>query len=241
MILYPAIDLKDGKCIRLKKGELKQITFYNNNPIEQAKYFQEMGAIWIHMVDIDGAFKGKNSNHEIFINVKNNLNCSLQVGGGIRNIQTIEHLFENGIDRVVLGTLALKKPKLVKKVCKMFPNKIAVGVDVKKGFVTSEGWTKTSRVTTKEIVKIYEDAGVSVIIFTDIEKDGVLEGVNTEELCKLLNLTSMKVIASGGVSNLGDLEKLKKINSQNLDGVIVGRAIYEKKILVNEAIKILES
>ncbi len=241
MILYPAIDLKDGKCIRLKKGEINQITFYNDDPVEQAKYFQKMGATWIHMVDIDGAFKGKNLNHELFIDVKKKLKCSIQVGGGIRDINTVEYLFENGINRIVLGTLAIKNPKLVKKICKMFPNTIAVGVDAKKGFVASDGWTKTSKVTINEIIKIYEDAGVSALIFTDIEKDGVLEGVNTEEICKILNSTSMKIIASGGVSNLNDLRKLKSINAKNLDGVIVGRAIYEKKIKVNEAIKILGS
>lgn len=193
------------------------------------------------MVDIDGAFEGKNLNHEIFIDVKKNLNCSIQVGGGIRKIKTVEYLFENGINRIVLGTLAIKNPKLVKKICKMFPNKIALGVDAKNGFVASEGWTKTSKVTIKEIVKIYEDAGVSVLIFTDIEKDGVLEGVNIRMLSDILNSTSMKIIASGGVSNLKDLEKLKMINAKNLDGVIVGRAIYEKKIIVSEAIKILRS
>ena len=187
MILYPAIDLKDGKCIRLKKGKIDQITFYNDNPLEQAEYFQKMGAAWIHMVDIDGAFEGKNLNHEIFIDVKKNLNCSIQVGGGIRKIKTVEYLFENGINRIVLGTLAIKNPKLVKKICKMFPNKIALGVDAKNGFVASEGWTKTSKVTIKEIVKIYEDAGVSVLIFTDIEKDGVLEGVNIRMLSDILN------------------------------------------------------
>ena len=241
MILYPAIDLKSGKCIRLKKGDISQVTFYNDNPIAQAKYFQKMGATWIHMVDIDGAFKGKNLNHEIFVDVKKNIKCSIQVGGGIRNIKTVEYLLENGINRIVLGTMAINNPELVKKICKMFPEKIAVGVDAKNGFLAAEGWTKTSKVKIKEIVKIYEDAGVCALIFTDIEKDGVLEGVNIDDLCKILNSTSMKIIASGGVSSLKDLEKLKRINAENLDGVIVGRAIYEKKIIVSEAIKILEN
>ena len=242
MILYPAIDLKDGKCIRLKKGELKDITFYNPDPIDQAKTFVSMGAEWIHMVDIDGAFQGKNKNHNIFIDIKKKFNCLLQVGGGIRTFENVDYLLSNSIDRIVLGTISLKEKQLFKKICKAFPGKIAVGVDTKNGFVATEGWAKTSRVKVLDIIKQYEDSGVSTIVFTDIDKDGVLEGVSFDQLHAILNQTSIKVIASGGVSNIEDLKKLKKLGetNKNLDGVIVGRAIYEKKVDVKKAIKILK-
>ena len=242
MILYPAIDLKDGKCIRLKKGELKDITFYNPDPVNQAESFISMGAEWIHMVDIDGAFQGKSQNHNIFIDIKKKFNCLLQVGGGIRTLETADHLVSNSIDRIVLGTISLEKKKLFEEICKAFPGKIAVGVDAKNGFVASEGWAKTSKVKVLDIIKQYEDSGVSTIIFTDINKDGVLKGVSFDQLQSILDQTSIKVIASGGVSGIEDLRKLKEISevNSNLDGVIVGRAIYEKKVDVTEAIKILK-
>ena len=242
MILYPAIDLKDGKCIRLKKGELKEITFYNSDPFDQAKSFVSMGAKWIHMVDIDGAFQGKSLNHNVFIDIKKKFNCLLQVGGGIRTFETVNYLLSNSIDRIVLGTISLEKRKLFEKICKAFPGKIAVGVDAKNGFVATEGWAKTSKVKVLDIIKQYEDSGVSTIIFTDIDKDGVLKGVSFEQLQSILDQTSLKVIASGGVSGIEDLKKLKKISevNKNLNGVIVGRAIYEKKVNVNKAIKILK-
>ena len=242
MNLYPAIDLKEGKCIRLKKGELKEITFYNPDPIDQAKQFLSMGAKWIHMVDIDGAFSGERLNHKIFINIKKKFNCFVQAGGGIRNLETVEFLLNNKIDRVVLGTIALKNKKLCEKICKTFPGKIAVGIDAKKGLVATDGWSKTSKVKVSEMIKTYEGIGVNSIIFTDIEKDGVLAGVSFDQLEKILTQTSIKIIASGGVACLDDLKKLRQISiiRKNLDGVIVGRAIYENKIKVNEAIEVLK-
>ncbi len=242
MDLYPAIDLKEGKCIRLTKGELDKITFYNPDPIKQAIEFANFGSKWIHMVDIDGAFQGKNLNHRSFIKVKENTSCKIQVGGGIRNIKTVDYLLENMIDRVVLGTIAVTNPQLIKKLCKKFPNKIAIGLDSKKGLIATNGWSKTSKLGVIEAVKKFEDYGVSRIIFTDIEKDGMLEGVSYNQLEELLQSTSLKIIASGGVSSLSDLKNLKKTgeNYKNLDGVIVGRAIYEKVFTVSDALKTLE-
>ncbi len=242
MNLYPAIDLKDGNCIRLTKGKLEKITFYNPNPLDQAKEFIRLGAKRIHMVDIDGAFKGENCNHEIFIKIKKKLKCYLQVGGGIRNEKTVAYLIDNNIDRIVLGTVAVTSPKLVEKLSAKFPGKIAIGLDAKKGFVTTEGWSKTKKITVTELAKKYEDIGVSHIIFTDIDKDGVLEGVSCDQLQDLLESTNINVIASGGVSSLEDIKKLKKIsiNNQNLVGVIVGKAIYENKIKVDQAVKFLK-
>ena len=242
MNLYPAIDLKDGKCIRLKKGRLEDITYYNPDPINQASQFLNCWAKWIHMVDIDGAFQGRSFNHEVFIKIKKKFNCALQVGGGIRNIETVEFLINNKIDRVVLGTVALTNKNLCEQICKSFPNKIAVGIDAKKGWVAIDGWSKTSKIKVSEMLKVYEGIGVSSVIFTDIEKDGILAGVSFDQLENILNQTSLKIVASGGVSSLDDLKKLKKIGDvkKNLDGVIVGRAIYEKKIKVNEALEILK-
>ena len=242
MELYPAIHLKDGKCIRLKKGKLDKITHYNNSPLLQAKKFKDEGAKWIHMVDIDGAFLGKNQNHETFIEIKKNVDCLIQVGGGIRNEKTAEYLIRNEIDRIVLGTIAVNNPTLVKNMCKIFPNKIAIGLDSKKGYVTTDGWAKTKNHTVIELAKKYEDIGVTHLIFTDIDKDGVLEGVSFDQLNELLQSTTLKIIASGGVSSLDDIKKIREIgiHNKNLDGVIVGKAIYENMIAVNKAIKILK-
>ena len=242
MNLYPAIDLKEGKCIRLKKGELEKITFYNQDPIDQADQFINMGAEWIHMVDIDGAFQGKSLNHQMFIDIKKKFNCHLQVGGGIRDFKTVEYLINNNIDRVVLGTIALKNKKLCEQICKNFPGKIALGLDAKNDLVATDGWSETSTVKVSEMVKAYEGIGITSIIFTDIEKDGVLSGVSFDQLENILNQTSINIIASGGVSCLDDLKKLKKISNskKNLEGVIVGRAIYESKFKVDEAIEILK-
>ena len=241
MNLYPAIDLKDGKCIRLTKGKLEKITFYNPNPLDQAKQFIKLGAESIHMVDIDGAFKGENCNHEIFIETKKRIKCFIQVGGGIRNERTIAYLIDNNIDRIVLGTIAVTNPKLVKKMSAKFPGKIAIGLDAKKGFVTTEGWSQTKKITVTELAKKYEDMGINHIIFTDIDKDGVLEGVSCDQLQDLLESTNINVIASGGVSSLEDIKKLKKISihNQNLVGVIVGKAIYENKIRVDQVVNFL--
>jgi phosphoribosylformimino-5-aminoimidazole carboxamide ribotide isomerase len=241
MNLYPAIDLKDGKCIRLTKGKLEKITFYNSNPLDQAKEFINLGAKYIHMVDIDGAFKGKNCNHEIFIKIKKETKCFIQVGGGIRNEGTVAYLIDNNIDRIVLGTIAVTNPKLVKEISLKFPGKIAIGLDAKKGFVTTEGWSKTKKITVTELAKKYEDMGINHIIFTDIEKDGVLEGLSFDQLQDLLESTSINVIASGGVASLEDIKKLKQIslNNPNLVGVIVGKAIYENKLQVDHAVNFL--
>lgn len=239
MIFYPAIDIKDGKCIRLEKGLLKNIKFYNENPVDQAKQFENDGCCWIHVVDIDGAFNGKPCNHEIIFKIKKNTKCKIQVGGGIRSIETIEKFLLNSIDRVILGTVALKDPNFVIEACKKFPGKIAVGIDSRNNKVSINGWSKSSNVSTEELVNKFEGAGVSAIIFTDINKDGLLKGMNFHQIKRLLKYTNIKIIASGGVSNIDDLKELKRINNNNLEGVISGKALYEGKILVSDAIKIL--
>lgn len=241
MNFYPAIDIKDGQFIRLKRGELEHIKIYGKDPVKKAKDFLIQGAKWIHVVDIDGAFDGKGKNMQTIFNIKKKTQCKIQVGGGIRDIKSVEKYIENEIDRIVLGTIALNNPEFVKKVCKIFPKRIAIGIDTRKGFVATEGWTKDSKVHFRDIIKIYEDSGVSAVIFTDIDKDGLMEGANIKLLSELLNVTKMDVIASGGVSSLKDLRMIKENQTKNLIGVISGRAIYEKKFTVTEAVKIIEN
>ena len=239
MIFFPAIDIKEGKCIRLKKGLLKDIKFYNKNPIEQAKEFEKIGCNWIHVVDIDGAFLGSPINHKIIFEIKKHTRCKIQVGGGIRDFETIQKFLNNSVDRVILGTIAEKDPNFVKKACNLFPNRIVVGIDTKNEKVAIEGWSKTSEKTIYDSAKMYEDIGVTRAVFTDINKDGLLQGLNFFQIKKLLKSTKMKIIASGGVSSLDDLKKLKDLNFKNLEGVISGKAIYEKKFLVKEALEVL--
>ncbi len=239
MIFFPAIDIKDSKCIRLEKGKLKNIKFYNENPVAQAIEFQDMGCEWIHVVDIDGAFSGSPVNQGVIYDIKKNTGCKIQVGGGIRDMDTIETYLSNSIDRVILGTIAAKKPSIVKESCRNFPNKIVVGIDSKEDMVATEGWSKTSSLSTIELAKRLEGLGVSSIIFTDIEKDGLLEGMSFEKIKDLLNATTINVIASGGVSSIDDLRNLNQIKAGNLEGVISGKAIYESKFLVSDALEVL--
>ncbi len=239
MNFYPAIDIKDGRFIRLIQGRLDKVTIYGNSPVEIAKKFSKAGAKWIHVVDIDGAFKGKSVNQEVILNIKKNSKSKIQVGGGIRTLESASFYLDNGIDRIVLGTIALEKPKVIEKLCKNYPGRVAVGIDAKKGMVATEGWSKTSSVKVSKLSKLYENIGVSCVIFTDIEKDGLMDGVSVNQLVNLLENTKLNVIASGGVSSLDDLKKLRLLKKKNLIGVISGKAIYENKFSVNEAIEIL--
>ncbi len=241
MHFYPAIDIKNGKFIRLKKGQLDKLTIYGNDPVKQAKKFCKAGAKWIHIVDIDGAFTGVSKNMDVILRIKNNVKSKIQVGGGIRKFETIQKLLDHNIDRIVLGTVALQDPPFVKKMCEKFPGKIAIGLDTKHEFVATEGWKKKSKINFERFVKLYENSEVSSIIFTDIEKDGLMEGTNFSQLKKLLSLTRLNIITSGGVADLEDLAKLKKIKNKNLIGVISGKAIYEKKFSVKDAIDMLEA
>jgi len=241
MNFYPAIDIKDGKFIRLKQGRLDEVTVYGDNPVEIAKKFSEAGAKWIHVVDIDGAFRGKSINQKVILDIKKNSKTKIQVGGGIRTKESASFYLNNGIDRVVLGTIALENPKIIEQLCENYPGRIAVGIDAKKGMVATEGWSKTSTIEVGKLSKLYENIGVSCVIFTDIEKDGLMEGVSLNQLKNLLKNTKLNVIASGGVSSLDDLKKLKSLEKKNLIGVISGKAIYENKFSVNKAVEILES
>jgi phosphoribosylformimino-5-aminoimidazole carboxamide ribotide isomerase len=243
VILFPAIDLKDGQCVRLVKGDMSQATVFNPDPADQASRFAKMGAEWLHLVDLNGAFAGKPVNAAAVDAILKSVNVPVQLGGGIRDLARIEDWFQRGIARVILGTAALKNPALVKEACRKFPGKIAVGIDAKGGKVAVEGWAETSDVTALDLARKFEDAGVAVLIFTDIDRDGLLQGVNVASTAQLARSVSVPVIASGGVSSLADIDALLKVAPSTrtygggIIGVISGRALYDGSLDLAAALK----
>ncbi|MBM5782691.1 MAG: 1-(5-phosphoribosyl)-5-[(5-phosphoribosylamino)methylideneamino]imidazole-4-carboxamide isomerase [Pelagibacterales bacterium] len=230
MIIFPAIDLKNGQCVRLFKGDMNKATVFNDNASAQALEFENSGFKFLHIVDLDGAISGKSENEKSVKEILQNIKIPTQLGGGIRSISAIEKWLNLGVSRVILGTIAAKNPDLVREACKNFPDKIVVGIDAKNGFVSTEGWVETSEIKTLELAKKFEDCGVTAIIYTDISRDGTLTGpdfIGTEDLAKNL---SIPVIASGGISCLEDVLKIKKMEQFGVHGAIVGRALYDKKI-----------
>lgn len=238
MILYPAIDLKDGKCVRLLRGEMEKETVFSDKPYEQAKRFEQEGFHWLHLVDLNGAVEGKPVNSKAVSTIITSVNMLTQLGGGIRNMETIEHWLSAGINRVILGTAALKNPTLVVNACRAFPDQIAVGIDAKNGMVATDGWAKVSEVSAIDLALKYEDAGVSCIIYTDINRDGAMEGPNIEETVKLAERLSTPVILSGGISRIVDIEQVKQRQSSGIEGIIVGRALYDGGINPKDALKV---
>ena len=239
MILFPAIDLKDGACVRLKLGLMDDATVFNTDPGAQARAFAEAGAEWIHVVDLNGAFAGKPVNAAAVEAILAAVTVPVQLGGGIRDMATIEAWLERGVRRVILGTVALKNPDLVKAACRRFPGRVAVGIDAKGGKVAVEGWAETSDLDVLDLALKFEDAGVAAIIYTDIDRDGVLAGPNVAATAALADAIATPVIASGGVSSLDDLRALKA--TPKLEGVISGRAIYDGRIDVAAAIALLRT
>jgi phosphoribosylformimino-5-aminoimidazole carboxamide ribotide isomerase len=227
MILYPAIDLKDGQCVRLLHGEMAAATVFNTDPAAQARSFAQAGLSWLHIVDLNGAFAGKPINGAAVESIRKSVDSSIQLGGGIRDMATIEHWLELGLDRVILGTAAVKNPQLVRDACKAFYGKVAVGIDAKDGKVATEGWAEVSDMTVIELAKRFEDAGVCAIIHTDIARDGAMQGPNLAASIALADAVQIPIIVSGGVSSLEDLQRIRETDHQRLDGVIVGRALYE--------------
>ncbi|MEQ8735339.1 MAG: 1-(5-phosphoribosyl)-5-[(5-phosphoribosylamino)methylideneamino]imidazole-4-carboxamide isomerase [Rhodospirillaceae bacterium] len=240
--LYPAIDLKDGVCVRLAQGDMNRATVFNDNPAQQAKAFQDAGANWIHVVDLNGAFAGKPVNAEAVESILRTVTVPVQLGGGIRDFDMVTHWLTTGVNRIVLGTAALKDPDLVRQACKEFPGHIAVGIDARGGWVAVEGWAESSDVTAVELARRFEDAGVSVIIHTDIDRDGVLGGPNLNASADLADAVNIPIIVSGGVASLEDIGAIKRraIKSPGLVGVISGRALYDGRIDLAEAISLLE-
>lgn len=242
MIIYPAIDLKDGKCVRLVKGAMDQASVFNDDPAAQAASFVKEGAAWIHVVDLNGAFAGRPVNEPAVCRILSAVGMvPIQLGGGIRSMETIDMWLDAGVARVILGTVALKEPELVKAACAKHPGKIAVGIDARKGKVATEGWAETSEVAAIDLARHFEDAGVAAIIYTDIDRDGVLAGPNIEETVMLAQSVAIPVIASGGVSSLADIQALKAREADGISGVIVGRAIYDGRVDLGEALRCVQN
>ena len=239
MILYPAIDLKDGQCVRLVKGDMDRATVFNDAPGEQARSFEEQGFEYLHIVDLNGAFEGKPVNAGAVDAILAAISIPAQLGGGIRDLATIETWLEKGITRVILGTIAVSNPQLVREACRVFPGRIAVGLDARDGRVAVEGWAETSDLTTMEMAARFEDAGVAAIIYTDIDRDGVLQGLNLPSTIELARSTSIPVIASGGLSSINDIVELLKPEYAGLAGAISGRALYDGRLDAAEALKMI--
>ena len=228
MIIFPAIDLKDGKCVRLYKGDFNKTTIFNSSPYNQALQFKKKGFTDLHLVDLDGALKGRSKNKKVIIKIIKNTDLNVQLGGGIRTLKQISFWIKNGVSTVVVGTMAIQNPKILKKACDLFPGRIAVALDVRNNFLAIKGWVKQTKIKLMDFSKKLEDFGVSRIIYTDINRDGTKKGVNFTQLKKIINKINIPLVVSGGVSNIKDIQQLDKLRT--LDGVIIGKAIYDKTI-----------
>jgi phosphoribosylformimino-5-aminoimidazole carboxamide ribotide isomerase len=240
MILFPAIDLKDGKCVRLRLGDMATATVYNDDPAAQAKAFEDQGFEWLHVVDLNGAFAGESVNGAAVDAILKATKNPVQLGGGIRTLAHIESWLERGLARVILGTVAVRDPDLVKQACKAFPGKVAVGIDAKGGKVAVEGWAEASSLGVVELAKKFEGAGVAAIIYTDIDRDGVLAGINWASTIDLAEAVSIPVIASGGLASMADIARMTLPDAQRLEGAISGRALYDGRIDLAEALALLK-
>lgn len=240
MILYPAIDLKDGAAVRLLRGDMNAATVFNKDPAAQAKSFIDAGCRWLHLVDLNGAFAGKPVNAEPVEAILKQCKVPAQLGGGIRDMATIETWIEKGLSRVILGTVAVENPALVRQAARAFPDKIAVGIDARNGMVATKGWAVETETEVTELAKSFEQDGVAAIIYTDINRDGAMQGPNIEATAALAHAISIPVIASGGVSSLADLLDLKGCGAA-LNGAISGRALYDRALDLSAALKALDA
>lgn len=236
MILYPAIDLKDGKCVRLYQGDMEQATIFNASPADQAAVFKQAGFKWLHVVDLDGAIAGEPVNERAVKAVLKEVDMPVQLGGGIRDVKTIARWLEAGVTRVILGTAALKDPRLVMDACKQFPGQVVVGIDAKDGMVAVEGWAEVSDQRAADVARWFEDAGAAAIIYTDIARDGTLSGPNVEETVAFAEAISTPVIASGGIGSIFDIKRYKDREKAGIEGVVIGRALYDGSIDPKEAL-----
>jgi len=239
MILFPAIDLKDGQCVRLERGEMAQATLFNTDPAAQARTFAAQGFRYLHIVDLNGAFAGKPVNASAVEAILAAVSIPVQLGGGIRDLATIEAWLRKGVRRVILGTAAVRDPALVREACKHFPGRVAVGIDAKGGKVAVEGWAEVSELSSIALARRFEDAGVAAIIHTDIDRDGVLQGLNLPATAELARATSIPVIASGGLAGLADIEALLDPEYAMLEGAIAGRALYDGRLDAKAALALL--
>lgn len=240
MILFPAIDLKDGACVRLLRGDMSRVTVFNTDPAAQARAFAAAGFEWLHLIDLDGAVAGRPVNGRAIAAILGAVDLPVQLGGGIRDLETIELWLERGVSRVILGTAALRDPALVRTACRRFPGRVAVGVDARGGCVAVEGWAETSNVKAVDLALSFDDAGVAAIVYTDIDRDGALEGLNVEATIDLARRLSTPVIASGGVASLDDLKALKQGAAAGIEGVVCGRALYDGRVEAQAALELMK-
>ncbi|MBB3931035.1 phosphoribosylformimino-5-aminoimidazole carboxamide ribotide isomerase [Kaistia hirudinis] len=241
MILFPAIDLKDGACVRLKLGDMNEATVFNADPAAQARAFEAEGFEYLHVVDLNGAFAGRPVNGAAVEAILASVKMPVQLGGGIRDLAGIETWLGKGIRRVILGTIALRDPDLVREACRAHPGRIVVGIDARGGRVAVEGWAETSELTTIELARRFEDAGVAAIVYTDIDRDGVLKGLNIESTLALARAVQIPVIASGGLASLDDVRRLLEPDCRILEGAISGRALYDGRLDATEALKLIRA
>ncbi len=241
MIIIPAVDIKDGRCVRLLQGRKDAETVYSDDPVQMAKKWESQGAELIHVIDLDGAFQQHPQNSDAIKKTVEQLDIPVQVGGGIRNEKTIRQYIEIGVERVIIGTEAIKNPKLVKKACKAFPEQIVVAIDARRGMVAVEGWTQTTPMKAIDLAKRFEDCGVAAINFTDIDRDGMQTGPNIEETRRIAEDISIPVIASGGVSTIDDIKNLLPLNAMGIIGIIIGKALYSGSLDLKDAIALTKN
>ena len=242
MLIIPAIDLKDGACVRLRQGRMEDSTVFSNDPVSMAAQWVEGGCRRLHLVDLNGAFEGQPVNGEVVTAIaKRYPTLPIQIGGGIRSLETIEHYVRAGVSYVIIGTLAVKQPEFVSQACKAFPGKVIVGLDAKDGFVATDGWAEVSSIQASDLAKRFEADGVAAIVYTDIAKDGMMQGCNIEATAALASANRIPVIASGGIHNLGDIQKLLDARHPGIIGAITGRAIYEGTLDVAQAQSLCDS
>lgn len=239
MRLYPAIDLKDGQCVRLFKGDMNAATVYNADAAAQARRFEAAGFDYLHVVDLNGAVSGSLANQPVVERIVSSVNMPVQLGGGIRTMDTIDRWLGAGISRVILGTVAVKNPSLVREAAARHPQKIVVGIDAREGMVAVEGWVKASTMKAIDLARLFEDAGVAAIVYTDIARDGTLEGPNLDETAALAQAISIPVILSGGIANMQNLVDVKAHETSGIEGIIIGRALYENTIQPYEALALM--
>jgi len=237
MKIFAAIDIKDKKCVRLVKGDFDNKTEYEMSPFEQAGKYKDHGFKNLHIVDLDGALRGETVNLDIIQEIVSKFNLKIEIGGGVRNFESIQKYTDVGVEKIILGSAAIKDKNFLKEACKKFPNKIALGLDAKDGYLSVSGWKENSNHPTLDFLKEVNDFGVSRLIYTDINRDGTKQGPNFEETAKVADNSKCPVIISGGVSSIDDIKKVKKLNNKNIEGIIVGKAIYDGDIKLDELVK----
>jgi len=239
MILFPAIDLKEGRCVRLVQGDMGRATIFNDDPVDQAQTFERQGFAWLHLVDLDGAFAGRPVNAEAVRGILGQVTIPVQLGGGIRDMRTVEGWLSEGVARIIIGTAAVQDPDFVREAARLYPGRIAVGIDAKDGRVAVHGWAETSTLTAEELGRRFEDVGVAALIYTDIARDGILKGLNIPMTLALAQAVTIPVIASGGLAALADVQRLLEPDCAALAGAITGRALYDGRIDPAEALQLI--